>query len=118
MAYIEENIEKIRRDKKQGTGEEREAQTEVKPTKIEDDIVKFGDKYKTRGVEVKEGSLTSSLAMLSAIPEVDLGMECGLPTQFILHSLTSSFVSQGSTSEYRGNRKGKTSCSRRKAIAG
>lgn len=73
MHYIEENLEKIRRERKQVAPEETESQ--AKPTNVEDDIVKFGDKYKTRGVELKEGSVTSSLAMLSAIPEVDLGME-------------------------------------------
>jgi len=79
LLYIEENLDKIRREKKQAVNEETQADAEeVKPTKVEDDIVKFGDKYKTRGVELKEGSLTSSLAMLSAIPEVDLGMEARL----------------------------------------
>lgn len=79
MNYIEENLEKIRREQKQTSNEETQAEAELKPKQAEDDIVKFGDKYKTRGVEVKEGSLTSSLAMLSAIPEVDLGMEYGTP---------------------------------------
>lgn len=39
-------------------------------------------RYKVERKLGEEGSVTNSLAMLTAIPEVDLGMECGL----ILHN--------------------------------
>jgi len=40
-----------------------------------EELLKFEDKYKTQNLKLQEGSVTSSLAMLTAIPEVDLGME-------------------------------------------
>lgn len=46
----------------------------------------------SKGKEKKEdeGSVTNSLAMLTAIPEVDLGMECVfLVSHTILHSIPS-----------------------------
>jgi len=74
MAYIEENLKLLREQQRAGgshdaTAEEGDGKDEV------GDMVKFGDKYKTTSKELKEGSVTASLAMLSAIPEVDLGME-------------------------------------------
>lgn len=78
MAYIEENLKLRTQTPKEDTGQE----TSSEATKTQDGIEKFGDKYKTHGVELKEGSVTNSLAMLSAIPEVDLGMEyVSLPLQ-------------------------------------
>jgi hypothetical protein len=71
MAYIEENL-KIRTQVQQGDPDQG---TSSDANKTEDGMEKFGDKYKTHGIELKEGSVTNSLAMLSAIPEVDLGME-------------------------------------------
>jgi hypothetical protein len=71
MAYIEENL-KLRTQARQGDADQG---TSSDANKTQDGMEKFGDKYKTHGIELKEGSVTSSLAMLSAIPEVDLGME-------------------------------------------
>ena len=64
MAYIEENM-KIRR------GEVAEEDTEDTSA---DPYAELFEKSK-RGKEKEEGSVTNSLAMLTAIPEVDLGME-------------------------------------------
>ncbi|KAG8852184.1 hypothetical protein FRB91_006846 [Serendipita sp. 411] len=75
MAYIEENIKLLK--EKAGKSTE-ESDTPPDAAKTEDEMLKFGDKYKTHGVELKEGSVTNSLAMLSAIPEVDLGMDARL----------------------------------------
>ncbi|KAG8806977.1 hypothetical protein FRC19_006937 [Serendipita sp. 401] len=75
MAYIEENIKLLK--EKAGKSTE-ESDTPQDAAKTEDEMLKFGDKYKTHGVELKEGSVTNSLAMLSAIPEVDLGMDARL----------------------------------------
>lgn len=76
MVYIEENLQLLR--EQQRAGSTRESGTNEHPGSEKDGtdgMVKFGDKYKTTGKEVKEGSVTTSLAMLSGIPEVDLGME-------------------------------------------
>jgi len=69
MAYIEENL-KIR-------GRPREEEEE-KPVDPQDALYNIADKWKvhkqppaTKG----EGSVTNSMTMLTAIPEVDLGME-------------------------------------------
>ncbi|KAG8834873.1 hypothetical protein FRC17_006618 [Serendipita sp. 399] len=75
MAYIEENLKLLKEKAGDSSGQPEVAQD---PTKSEEEMLKFGDKYKTHGVELKEGSVTSSLAMLSAIPEVDLGMDARL----------------------------------------
>jgi Hepatocellular carcinoma-associated antigen 59 len=75
MAYIEENLKLLR--EQQGAGGSHDAAAEEGGNGKDEvgDMVKFGDKYKTTSKELKEGSVTASLAMLSAIPEVDLGME-------------------------------------------
>jgi hypothetical protein len=71
MAYIEENL-KIR-----GRPRDDEAQ-DKKPTDPQEALYRIVDKFKvnkegqTKG---EEGSVTNSLTMLTAIPEVDLGME-------------------------------------------
>jgi hypothetical protein len=76
MAYIEENLKLLREQQRAGGSPDATAEDQPASGKDEiGDMVKFGDKYKTTGKELKEGSVTTSLAMLSAIPEVDLGME-------------------------------------------
>jgi hypothetical protein len=69
MAYIEENL-KIRsrplepvRDK---TG----------PADPQEELYRVSERWKSDKKVADEGSVTNSLAMLTAIPEVDLGMEC------------------------------------------
>lgn len=74
MAYIEENL-KLRKQSQQGDTHEDASSANAR---TEDGMLKFGEKYKTHNIELKEGSVTNSLAMLSAIPEVDLGMEYAL----------------------------------------
>ena len=64
MAYIEENM-KIRRG---------EVATEGADDTSTDPYAELFEKSK-RSKEKEEGSVTNSLAMLTAIPEVDLGME-------------------------------------------
>ena len=64
MAYIEENM-KIRRG---------EVTAEGADDTSADPYAELFEKSK-RSKEKEEGNVTNSLAMLTAIPEVDLGME-------------------------------------------
>jgi hypothetical protein len=64
MAYIEENM-KLRR------GEAADEDSEDASTDPYAELFERSKKNK----EKEEGSVTNSLAMLTAIPEVDLGME-------------------------------------------
>ena len=93
MAYIEENM-KLRSGHQQqdadvststSTGKEPTttavANTTAgsKPagnTKDDDPFDHLDPRYKVERKLGEEGSVTNSLAMLTAIPEVDLGMEC------------------------------------------
>ena len=69
MAYIEENM-KLR---KGATEEESEDEGPADPYA---ELFRLTDKYKANGKKKdEEGNVTNSLAMLTAIPEVDLGME-------------------------------------------
>lgn len=52
------------------------AETETGPTDPSDDLYRLPDRYKVEKKAAEEGNVTNSLAMLTAIPEVDLGMEC------------------------------------------
>ncbi|KAI0776195.1 hepatocellular carcinoma-associated antigen 59-domain-containing protein [Trametes elegans] len=73
MAYIEENM-KMRR----GTKEEaKKAEGQADPYA---EVFRITEKYKqpTQKKDQEEGSVTNSLAMLTAIPEVDLGMDARL----------------------------------------
>ena len=79
MAYIEENL-KIRSRPQEG--EEVEVE---KPYDAQDEVFKAASEKWKAGLlgstsndgkkRVEEGSVTSSMGMLTAIPEVDLGME-------------------------------------------
>jgi hypothetical protein len=88
MAYIEENM-KLRRVREQQSAEpDANANADsttaagaagARPSKgsAQDDVFdKLDPRYKVERKVGEEGSVTNSLAMLSAIPEVDLGMEC------------------------------------------
>lgn len=72
MAYIEENL-KVRSRPKDDEDDEDEG-----PADPQEALYRIVDKFKanketkTKG---EEGSVTNSLTMLTAIPEVDLGME-------------------------------------------
>lgn len=65
MTYIEDNMKHRR-------GEAAEDDTE--DTSMDPYAELFEKSNKSK--EKEEGSVTNSLAMLTAIPEVDLGMEC------------------------------------------
>jgi hypothetical protein len=69
MAYIEENMSKIR-----GTKQDDKRDDPADPYA---ELNRLADRYKVnKGNEKEEeGNVTNSLAMLTAIPEVDLGME-------------------------------------------
>ncbi|KAA1473411.1 hypothetical protein DENSPDRAFT_851596 [Dentipellis sp. KUC8613] len=68
MAYIEENM-KLRR----GSSDPKASGSESKET--QDEMARLAEKYKLEKKAAEEGSVTNSMAMLTAIPEVDLGME-------------------------------------------
>lgn len=68
MAYIEENMKRKR------GGQEDERQDEG-PADPYAELFRIKGKYKANEKEQEEGNVTNSMAMLTAIPEVDLGME-------------------------------------------
>lgn len=68
MAYIEENL-KVRG---RPLEEDNAAPGPVDP---QDELYKVSERWSTNKKTENEGSVTNSLAMLTAIPEVDLGME-------------------------------------------
>jgi hypothetical protein len=68
MAYIEENL-KLRA--KPGHSAEKKSG----PADPQDELFRIADKWKVEKKDAGEGSVTNSLTMLTAIPEVDLGME-------------------------------------------
>ncbi|KAI9574291.1 hepatocellular carcinoma-associated antigen 59-domain-containing protein [Boletus coccyginus] len=68
MAYIEENL-KIRRMQQDAS---------EKSTRDANDEFTLSERWKTERKTADEGSVTNSLAMLTAIPEVDLGMDSRL----------------------------------------
>lgn len=69
MAYIEENL-KIRSRPLEA------AKDTSGPADPQDELYRVSERWKTDKKPGDEGSVTNSLAMLTAIPEVDLGMEC------------------------------------------
>jgi hypothetical protein len=69
MAYIEENL-KFRMKSKDNTAD-------AGPFEPDDDLDDIAQRWKVeKKNNTDEGSVTNSLSMLTAIPEVDLGMEC------------------------------------------
>lgn len=75
MAYIEEGLKTRRGD--DGLTDEKKPDAPHDPY---EELYQIEDKYKlTKKKEDEEGNVTNSMAMLTAIPEVDLGMEC-VPT--------------------------------------
>ncbi|KAI9068453.1 hypothetical protein FKP32DRAFT_1608877 [Trametes sanguinea] len=73
MAYIEENMKK----RKGAPEEPKKEEGRADPLA---EVLRITEKYKpqTQKKEQEEGSVTNSLAMLTAIPEVDLGMDARL----------------------------------------
>ncbi|KAF8592740.1 hypothetical protein K439DRAFT_1650317 [Ramaria rubella] len=72
MAYIEENIKK-----RQGDNATKPKQDEG-PRDPYEELYRITDRYSTQKKVDEEGNVTNSLAMLTAIPEVDLGMDTRL----------------------------------------
>lgn len=71
MAYIEENL-KLRRGKQ----DVQEEQGSPKPLDPQEELYRLPENLKAVAKkQQEEGSVTNSLSMLTAIPEVDLGME-------------------------------------------
>lgn len=67
MEYIEENIRKRR-------GEENEPEKQEGPRDPFEELYHL-NRYTSRKEEKEEGNVTNSMTMLTAIPEVDLGIE-------------------------------------------
>jgi hypothetical protein len=103
MAYIEENMKHRRAqqsaDSSAGATSTNTAAAQLEPSgNAQDDLFSNLDpRYKVERKPGEEGSVTNSLSMLTAIPEVDLGMEC-VSSLILQTSLTpSSFSLQIST---------------------
>jgi len=72
MAYIEENL-KIRSKPREDSDDEDKA-----PIDPQEALYNIADRWKVEKQKLTTdvGSVTNSMTMLTAIPEVDLGMEC------------------------------------------
>lgn len=70
MAYIEENM-KAARGESSRDSEEKEDEAYDPHAQL----YHIDERYKIKKPVMEEGSVTSSVAMLTAIPEVDLGIE-------------------------------------------
>jgi hypothetical protein len=68
MAYIEENL-KIRSKPRE------EDNRATRPVDPQEELYRISDRWKVDKKAADEGNVTNSMAMLTAIPEVDLGME-------------------------------------------
>ena len=71
MAYIEENL-KVRSKPR----DQKEAGKDTRRPDPQDELYRISDRWKVDKKEADEGNVTNSLTMLTAIPEVDLGIEC------------------------------------------
>lgn len=70
MAYIEAELQK-----RKGPSDAVDIEKELQSLDPRDDLYKIAEKYKSEKKVVVEGNVTLSAAMLTAIPEVDLGIE-------------------------------------------
>ena len=70
MAYIESELKK-----RKGTTDAIDTAQEIRSLDPRDELYKIAEKYKVEKQQVEEGNVTLSAAMLTAIPEVDLGIE-------------------------------------------
>lgn len=102
LAYIEENMKKRRGDR--SLDDELE---EERPWDPHEELFKIDDRYRAKPKTLEEeGNVTNSLAMLTAIPEVDLGMEWVGQAQSSQMSIWPLF--KCSFEEHRGNGESKT----------
>lgn len=69
MAYIEENIQKRKGDTATKSNQDEG------PRDPYEELYRITDRFNAQKNVDEEGNVTNSLAMLTAIPEVDLGME-------------------------------------------
>jgi hypothetical protein len=97
MAYIEENM-KLRRglaeqsaDSSAGASTSTTAQPGSNAQAQDDLFSNLDSRYKVQRKPGEEGSVTNSLSMLTAIPEVDLGMEYAPLPSSNLYSPSSTF---------------------------
>jgi hypothetical protein len=70
MAYIEEELRK-----RKPTSENVEISKEIRSLDPRDELYKVAEKYRIEKKQQEEGNVMLSAAMLTAIPEVDLGIE-------------------------------------------
>ena len=84
MAYIEENL-KVRSKPREDSDDEDNAHVDPQEA-----LYNIADRWKVEKQKptTDVGSVTNSLTMLTAIPEVDLGMECGFTCNLISSPLT------------------------------
>jgi hypothetical protein len=87
MAYIEENIKRRR-----GGNAQDGLTTTEKPYDPQEELFRIEDKYKLQKKPLEEGNVTNSMAMLTAIPEVDLGMEYVRFNEGLSHFRTSHVI--------------------------
>lgn len=97
MKYIEENLT-VR-------GRPKEDDRPTRPHDPQEELYRISDRWKVNKKEGEEGSVTNSLSMLTAIPEVDLGIEF-VVTIGIWKLSVANIHPQHSAQEYRGHRKG------------
>jgi hypothetical protein len=83
MAFIEDNIKKRK-------GEAGIPKEDKGPRDPFEDLYRI-NRYTAKKQEEEEGNVTNSLAMLTAIPEVDLGIE-SVPVRAFNRLLTSEFI--------------------------
>ena len=75
LAYIEKELKK-RRGQESG---EFDAEKEMQNLDPRDELFRVAEKYRIKRDHLQEGSVATSAAMLTAIPEVDLGIEWAHP---------------------------------------
>ena len=103
MAYIEENL-KIRSKPREDSDDEDNAHLDPQEA-----LYNIADRWKVEKQKptTDVGSVTNSLTMLTAIPEVDLGMECVFYLDFYFISRSLTLLWQHTVEEYRRNRESK-----------
>jgi len=71
MAYIEENLKVRSKPREDGS-------QKPKPVDPQEELYNIADRWKfeKQKLTTDVGSVSNSMTMLTAIPEVDLGMEC------------------------------------------
>ena len=91
MAYIEENL-KIRSRPREDDDADAKG-----PPDPQEALYRLADRWKVDKLKPTpdDGSVTNSMTMLTAIPEVDLGMECVAPARLSYISVYSAHTAPG-----------------------